>query len=114
MSNDALKDIFTFTANESEKIIVISVSIILFLICSITAALILPENCSLFSDNIPGGLQCDALTIPYVPCGCQDRRMASVATIITGLGVSFFFLPFIVYVLRNRRNYPSQQTKLFD
>ena len=114
MSNNAVNDSFTFNEKEMEKIIVIFFSIILFLVCIIAAVSILPESCSLFSDNIPGGFQCDGLTIPSVPCGCQDRRMASVASIIAGLGISVILLPFLVFAIRNRRNNTKGKAKIFD
>lgn len=113
MSNNALKDP-SLTTDEKEKITVVSISIALSAICLITAFSILPERCSLFSDNVTGGLQCDVLTIPYVPCGCQDRRTASVATIIAGMGLSFIFIPLLVYAIRNWQNSSVEQTKLFD
>ena len=96
----------------SNKVFAVSVSVVLFILCIVTAVSILPERCILFSDN--SGLQCDALIIPYVPCGCQDRRMASVATIIAGLGISSFFIPFFVYVIRSLLKRSNEETKLFD
>ncbi len=106
----------TMTKSEREITFLVSFSITLFVVCVVSAGWILPEHCSLFSDNIPGGFECDGVDFskPISPCGCQDRRMASVATIIASLGICFLFLPFIIFAIKNSRNRPVEQTKLFD
>lgn len=48
------------------------------------------------------------------PCPiCQDKRMATTASYIFGLGIGFLILPFIVFPLRELHNRSTEQTKLF-
>ena len=116
MKDNALKEIFTFTSEEREKLVVVFVSLILFIICIITSQWIMPEHCNLFSDNIEGRFACDGWDSSNPrPCPvCYNRQLAAVASIIASLGIAFLFLPFIVFVIRNLRNRPVRQTKLFD
>ena len=89
---------------------------ILSFICVVVSIWILPEQCSLFSDNRMGPFECHTIdsSKPFEPCGCQDIPTAWLANIIVGLGVCFLFLPLIVFVIRNLRDRPVDQTKLFD
>ena len=99
-------------------ILVIGVSLLLFIICVISARLILPENCRLFDDNIPGGFECDGFTVGEPDrCSennCEDLKSASAASIITGLGVYILFLPFFVLAIKNFQNNSVKEIKLFD
>jgi len=102
----------TTTEKEREIIVLVSFSIIMFVVCIVSANWLLPKHCSLFDDNIPHPQMCHT---PGMKCDlCEDIATASVASTIAGLGISFFFLPFAVFAIRNLRNRPIEQTKLFD
>ncbi len=111
MDNNATKTSFDYEAKE--KFVVLSISIILSFIFIIVS--ILPQYCSLFSNNIPNGFLCDGISSNNLPCPiCEDTRMAIVSSFLCGLGLCFLFLPFVVSKLRKLRNHPVQPTKLFD
>lgn len=92
------------------------VGFFLFSFCLVFANSILPEHCSLFSNNIESGFACDGLTIgKLTPCAiCKDKGLALVATIIAGFGIFSCLTPFLVFFIKKRRNSPIEQTKLFD
>ena len=115
MSNNALKNIFILTDEDREKVIVVFVSIILFTTCILLSLWIMPENCYLYEYRQVGFL-CDGIDLQNPqPCPvCRDERAASIARILLGLGFGLFFLPFIFSAIRNWRNHPIEQTKLFD
>ncbi len=114
--NRVLKDALNLTQSEVEKLSIVLISFSLAALCIFTSLAILPERCHLFSDNIPGGFECDGFNpnIPIEPCGCQDRRMASVATVAAGLGVGLIFLPFFIFAIRNPRKPADNSAKIFD
>jgi len=120
MNKNYLNTIFPFlettTKKEREVIILISASVILFVICFILAYLLLPKYCDLFSNNELHPFACDGLrNWELEPCPiCENKAVATVASFIFGLGICFFFLPFVVFAIRNLRNRPVEQTKLFD
>jgi len=102
--------------NESkETLILISVSAIIFFVCTFTAFSILPEHCELFSNNIDGGFMCDGLDITNPkPCPiCEDQRTAAVATFLTAFGFISLLIPFAVYEIKNQRRISNKQIKLF-
>ncbi|HEX8636761.1 MAG TPA: hypothetical protein VF692_01765 [Pyrinomonadaceae bacterium] len=120
MSRKYFNSIFPFKENTSQKeretIVLISASIILFFICIVSANLILPEYCSLFSGNIESGFACDGIDWRNPkPCAiCRDKGMALIASIIAGAGGCFLFAPLLVYAIQNLRQRPIEQTKIFD
>jgi len=120
MSRNYLNTIFPFmettTEKEREIIVLVSFSIILFLVCIIYANWMLPEYCDFFSSNELHGLACDGMRDWKVdPCPiCEDKRMATIASFVFGLGIGFIFLPFVVFTIQKMRNRPVEQTKLFE
>src|SRR5688572_10294514 len=106
MSRDYLNAIFPFmeTATEKEREIIIlaSFSITLFVVCMVSANWMLPEYCNFFSSNELHGLACDGMRDWKVdPCPiCEDKRMATTASSLFGLGISFLFLPFVIFTIQ--------------
>lgn len=116
MSNNALKDLFIFTKAEREKIIIVSASIFLFVICIFISQWLIPEHCYLFSNNIESGFACDGIDLLNPrPCPtCDNKQKAIVASIIAGLGIAFLFFPFVFFILKRWRKDSIDQAKLFD
>jgi len=97
-----------------EAIFIILVPIVLCFICVVTARTILPEHCNLFDDNIMPPQMCHTIPMPDDCYFCEDKSKALIASTIGGLGICFFFLPFVIFAVRNLRNRPVEETKLFD
>jgi hypothetical protein len=118
MEKTLFNPIFPFlkTLSEGEKAFVFTFSIIVFMVCIITAVSILPEHCSLFSNNIESGFACDGLDWRNPqPCViCRDKGTAKAASIIAGLGFSFFLIPFAVLTLKDFLSRPTNKVKLFE
>ncbi len=111
MDNNTAK----FTNKNKEKLILMSVAVILFVICLAVSQWIMPENCYLFDNRIKGFL-CDGVDLSNpTPClTCEDDLMVSISQIMFGLGFSFLLIPFLFYGIRNWRNRSDEQLKLFD
>ena len=107
------------TEEEKEKIPYILfpvISFFLFIFCIVFANLILPEYCSLFSNNIESPFACDAINLANPqPCAyCRDKGIALAASIVAGFGIVCFFTPFLVFLIETKRSHPIKQIKLFD
>ncbi len=116
MSKNALVDIFTmtFTKENKEKIIVVILTIVLFSICIITASLVNPKGCDLFSSNIPGPQSCHTIPMPEGCFSCKNIAGSYAASAIAGLGIITLFIPVVIFFLRRLSNRSNEQTKLFD
>ena len=92
------------------------VSFLGFVVRIVCANLILPEYCSLFSNNIESGQACDTFSLGNSPpCAyCRDKGVALAASIAKGFGIVCFYTPFLVFLIKNRRSHSVKQTKLFD
>jgi len=106
----------TTTEKEREGIILISFLMLLFFSCLILAYSLLPQYCNFFSSNELLGFACDGMRDWKVdPCPiCEDKRMATVASYLFGLGIGFLFIPFVIFAIRKWQNRSVEQTKLFD
>jgi hypothetical protein len=116
MNVNETKNFSAFTKEDWEWITLASVSVVLFVTCLVISNLILPENCYLYELR-QVGLLCDGIEIgkPNPPCPiCRDERLATLARILFIAGFCFLILPFIVFVMKERRAKPLEQTKLFD
>ncbi|MBA3694726.1 MAG: hypothetical protein H0W77_15070 [Acidobacteria bacterium] len=83
------KRYFTFMEKEKEFIVLISFSVLSFLICVVCGNLMLPKYCSLFLNNELNRLACDGMRDWKVdPCPIyEDKSAATAATIIFELGI---------------------------
>jgi hypothetical protein len=103
-----------FTEDEREKIVLTTISVILFISCFIVSFAILPENCYLYEWRQVGFL-CDGIDIKNPqPCPmCNNGARVFVAQIIFCLSIVFFFLPVLVSLIKKTR-LSFSQNNLFD
>jgi hypothetical protein len=107
----------TETAETARRVLVLMAgSIFLCVVCVGIATMILPNNCDLFSSNIPGGLECDGFDFRNPqPCRfCEDRGTAMAAQVFAGLGIAFLAVPGLVFFLNQRRKGVNEPTTLLD
>ena len=114
MTDNALKSILT--KEERETFFIAIVSIFLFILCIIISSWIMPENCYLYEYRQIGFL-CDAFDPkkPIEPCPiCRNETMRTFGQAVLGLGVCFFFIPFIYIFRKKSLNHSGNQPKIFD
>ncbi|HLL99900.1 MAG TPA: hypothetical protein VK400_02510 [Pyrinomonadaceae bacterium] len=101
-------------ARTKEILVSVGFPFVLGIACVTFALWLLPKNCSLFVSNLPGPQMCH--TIPVDDCSsfCQDGRGEWFASLVAVFGVCVFFVPFIVYLLKDLLNRSVERTKLFD
>jgi F0F1-type ATP synthase assembly protein I len=101
-----------FTAEEVREItLVVSFSICLVSICSFISLSVLPEHCELFSSNTQ---LCHTIPLPAGCEPCKNIATAWAASFVMALGICSFFLPFLVFAIKEWLNRPARETKLFD
>jgi hypothetical protein len=98
-----------------QKLMLFGVSSALFVVCLVASQLVLPENCYLYEWR-QVGLLCDGFNLNNPqPCPvCINETVARLARILFVTGFCFLILPFVVLVIKERRNHSIEQTKFFD
>lgn len=103
------------SARAKEILVSVGFPFILGAVCIVFATWLLPENCGLFISNVPGPQMCHTIPSDGCPSFCQDGRREWIASLVARFGVCVFFVPVVVYLLKNFwQRHPVEQTKLFD
>jgi hypothetical protein len=102
-------------ARAREIFVSVGFPFILGIFCIIFAIWLLPKNCRLFVSNVAGPQMCHTLPVePDCDSFCNDGRTEAIAALVAVFGVCVFFVPVVVYLIKERRERPVEQAKLFD
>jgi hypothetical protein len=101
--------------DDAQKVILLFGALILFVLCLVASQLILPENCYIYEWR-QVGLLCDGMNFnnPQPCTACSNESRAFMARILFISGFCLLILPFVVFVIKQRRGQPIEQPKLFD
>ena len=99
-----------------EKTISVVLPLILSFSCIVFALWLLPKNCSLFVSNVPGPQMCHTIPMPKgcFDDYCQDIQTEYISSIIAGFGILLFFVPMLVYIIREFRDQPIERWRILD
>ena len=84
-----------------EKVLLIGVAFLLFILLLFVSNWLLPKNCMLFEYRQVGFL-CDAIDVSYpTPCAeCEDERLTTVARVVFLLAFASLSMPLFVMGIR--------------